>query len=96
MSLSEGMPSVRLEAMGCGLPVIASNVGGNNEIVHEGKNGYLIAGNNIDDLAEKLSTLINDKSLRLGMGKKSRAYAMEYDWKNIMNKYNTLIMQYGK
>ncbi|OGY36941.1 MAG: hypothetical protein A3E36_04610 [Candidatus Andersenbacteria bacterium RIFCSPHIGHO2_12_FULL_45_11b] len=96
MSLSEGMPSVILEAMGCGLPVIASNVGGNNEIVHEGKNGYLIAGNNIDDLAEKLSTLINDKSLRLGMGKKSRAYAMEYDWKNIMNKYNTLIMQYGK
>ena len=96
MSLSEGMPSVVLEAMGCGLPVIASNVGGNNEIVHEGKNGYLIAGNNIDDLAEKLSTLINDKSLRLGMGKKSRAYAMEYDWKNIMNKYNTLIMQYGK
>src|SRR3989344_815283 len=96
MSLSEGMPSVILEAMGCGLPVIASNVGGNNEIVHEGKNGYLIAGNNIDDLAEKLSTLINDKSLRLGMGKKSRAYAMEYDWKNIMNKYNNLIMQYGK
>ena len=95
-SLSEGMPSVILEAMGCGLPVIASNVGGNNEIVHEGKNGYLIAGNNIDDLAEKLSTLINDKNLRLHMGEKSRAYAMEYDWKNIMNKYNTLVMQYGK
>ncbi|MBI3251122.1 MAG: glycosyltransferase family 4 protein, partial [Candidatus Andersenbacteria bacterium] len=39
-SLSEGMPSVILEAMGCGLPILASDVGGNNEIVHEGENGY--------------------------------------------------------
>ncbi|MCE9642750.1 MAG: glycosyltransferase family 4 protein [Candidatus Andersenbacteria bacterium] len=95
-SLSEGMPSVILEAMGCGLPVIASNVGGNNEIVHEGENGYLIMGDNVEDLAEKLSKLIDDSDLRDRMGKKSREYALEYDWKNIMGKYNELINQYGK
>ncbi|HSX25301.1 MAG TPA: glycosyltransferase family 4 protein [Candidatus Andersenbacteria bacterium] len=95
-SLSEGMPSVILEAMGCGLPIIASNVGGNNEIVHEGQNGYLITGDAVDILAEKLSILINDKELRTQMGNKSREYALQYDWKNIMDKYNDLIEQYGK
>ena len=95
-SLSEGMPSVILEAMGCGLPIIASNVGGNNEIVHEGENGYLIMGDNVEDLAEKLTALINDSDVRMQMGEKSREYALQYDWKNIMNKYNDLIEHYGK
>ncbi len=95
-SLSEGMPSVILEAMGCGLPVIASNVGGNNEIVHEGENGFLIDGDNTDRLAEKIALLINDKNLRNAMGSKSREYALQYNWKNIMDRYNELIERYGK
>lgn len=95
-SLSEGMPSVILEAMGCGLPVLASNVGGNNEIVHEGENGFLITGDDIDDLAVKLARLVNDAQLRVAMGAKSRQYALEYDWKNIMNMYNELISKYEK
>lgn len=95
-SLSEGMPSVILEAMGCGLPVIASNVGGNNEIVHEGENGFLIEGDSRNALAEKIALLINDEHLRKAMGAKSREYALQYDWKNIMGRYNELIERYGK
>ncbi len=95
-SLSEGMPSVILEAMGSGLPIIASNVGGNNEIVHEGGNGFLIMGDDITLLADRMVTLINDSSLRKRMGNASREYAMQYDWKHIMNRYNTLIQTYGK
>lgn len=95
-SLSEGMPSVILEAMGAGLPVIASNVGGNNEIVKEGENGFLIMGDDVDILADKMSLLINDSSLRKQMGQKSREYAMQYDWKHIMGRYDTLIRTYGK
>lgn len=95
-SLSEGMPSVILEAMGCGLPIIASDVGGNNEIVHEGENGYLITGDDSNGLAEKLVSLINNKELRTTMGQKSRAYALAYDWKNIMGRYNELIEKYGR
>lgn len=95
-SLSEGMPSVILEAMGCGLPIIASDVGGNNEIVHEGENGYLIAGDDVDLLAKRIGTLINDANLRQAMGNKSRQLALEYDWKNIMGRYNGLIERYGK
>lgn len=95
-SLSEGMPSVILEAMGCGLPIIASDVGGNNEIVHEGENGYLIKDNNIDLLAEKLAFLINNEEEREKMGKHSRQLALEYDWKTIMAQYNDLYAKHAK
>lgn len=93
-SLSEGMPSVILEAMGCGLPIIASDVGGNNEIVHDGQNGFLIAGNNVDQIADRLTKLVNDSSLRQGMGRQSRELAQQYDWENIMAQYNQLYKQH--
>ena len=89
-SLSEGMPSVILEAMGCGLPILASNVGGNNEIVHEGENGYLIEGEDVETLAQRLADLINDEPLRKRMGEKSREMALQYDWKKIMAQYREL------
>ncbi|MEX0650126.1 MAG: glycosyltransferase family 4 protein [Candidatus Andersenbacteria bacterium] len=94
-SLSEGMPSVILEAMGCGLPVIASDVGGNNEIVKEGENGFLIQGEDIDTLAKQLAMLIDDRELRSRMGRKSREMALQYDWKNIMKQYNELYLSYA-
>lgn len=92
-SLSEGMPSVILEAMGCGLPVVASNVGGNNEIVHEGENGYLIEGDNLTHLAQQLAELINDPTLRQRFGAASRRQALQYDWLNIMTQYEALYRQ---
>ena len=94
-SLSEGMPSVILEAMGCALPVIASDVGGNNEIVHEGENGYLISGDDIDTLAQRIASLINDDLLRKSMGARGREIALDYDWSKIMGEYNKLYEQYG-
>jgi len=89
-SLSEGMPSVILEAMGCGLPIVASDVGGNNELVEEGVNGNLINGDDIDGLANKLAALVNDKGLREQMGRVSREKSLKYDWREIMAQYNEL------
>ena len=92
-SLSEGMPSVILEAMGCGLPIIASNVGGNNEIVKEGENGFLIEGDDVSHLAERMVELINNKELRVRMGERSYALASHYDWVEIMGQYDKLYRQ---
>lgn len=89
-SLSEGMPSVILEAMGCGLPVVASNVGGNNELVREGENGYLIEGDDLEKLARSLAVLISDGARRERMGQRSRALALQYDWREIMGQYDRL------
>lgn len=92
-SLSEGMPSVILEAMSCGLPIVASNVGGNNEIVRDGANGYLVPDDS-EVIAERLGRLVNDQSLRQEMGQRSRALAKQYDWGNIMGQYIALYTRY--
>lgn len=94
-SLYEGMPAVILEAMGCGLPIVASDVGGNNEIVNEGENGFLIPGEDSEKLAQNLAALINDPELRRKMGKKSREMALRYDWATIMAEYNKLYLRYS-
>jgi glycosyltransferase involved in cell wall biosynthesis len=94
-SLSEGMPSVILEAMGCGLPVVASDVGGNNEIVHHGENGYLVQGDDVEGLAKYLTDLIDNKDRREVMGKKSRESSLQYDWRVIMGQYANLYKEYA-
>lgn len=54
-SESEGVPVSMMEAMSCGIPVIATNVGGVSEIVHDGINGFLIEGKAVsDELAKQL------------------------------------------
>ncbi len=93
-SLSEGMPSVILEAMGCGLPIVASDVGGNNEIVMEGENGFLIKGDDLEKVAQRLASVINDEHLRKKMGGHSRELALQYDWSSIMARYDGLYRQH--
>jgi glycosyltransferase involved in cell wall biosynthesis len=90
------MPSVILEAMGCGLPVVASDVGGNNELVKDGWNGFLIKGDDSKKLADDLTKLIDDQSLRQKMGERSREAAMQYDWQEIMQQYNDLYVRSSK
>ncbi len=95
-SLSEGMPSVILEAMGAGLPIVASDVGGNNEIVLEGENGFLIGGEDEELLAQRLAELINNRDLRTQMGGRSRELALQYDWREIMGQYDSLYKQHSE
>ena len=91
-SSDEGMSNVILEGIACGLPVIATDISGTNELVKTGENGILIPVNNIDALKEALDNLLNNQDLRTEMGKKSRQIALEYDWKTITARLiNTII-----
>ena len=54
-SRSEGFPAAPLEAMGCGLPVVSSNVGDMDEIIIDGFNGLLFKCESPEDLADKLT-----------------------------------------
>ena len=61
-SAYEGLPMVIIEAMSHGLPVVASNVGGVSEIVHDGKSGYVVE-NRSEEFASKIESLLQDDKL---------------------------------
>lgn len=91
-SHTEGLPLVIIEAMACGLPVVATNVGGIPELITEGFNGFLIPPKNKEKLIKTLTILINDKKLRKKISKKS-VEKIEYDF-NINKKIIKLIELY--
>jgi glycosyltransferase involved in cell wall biosynthesis len=67
-SLSEALSNSLLEAMGCGCCTIASEVGGNPELVRDGETGLLFAVGDADSLAARLRTVIEDLALRRSLG----------------------------
>jgi glycosyltransferase involved in cell wall biosynthesis len=71
-SLSEGFGRAVLEAMALGRAVVASKVGGLREILSDGENGFLVDPGDVQGLAEKISRLLRDKSLRETFGQASR------------------------
>lgn len=63
-SLTEGLPIALLEACASALPVVATNVGGNAEVIHDQENGLVIPAGNADALRSALATLLASASLR--------------------------------
>jgi len=76
-SRSEGLGRVLIEAMALGKSVIGSNVGGIPDLVQDGQNGFLFEVGNIEQLAEKLKTLLSNKTLALEMGKRGREFVQD-------------------
>lgn len=69
----EGLGMVLLEAAATGVPVIGSRQGGIPEAIVEGETGLLVVQRNVEDLAARISELINDLSMRQSMGRQARA-----------------------
>lgn len=82
-SLYESFGMVALEAMACGTPVIASEVGGLGYLVQDGETGYTIPDSDPEALCNKLSTLLQDIDLRKTMGRRAAEYALDYSWTKI-------------
>ncbi|GAK51424.1 glycosyl transferase, group 1 [Candidatus Moduliflexus flocculans] len=77
-SFSEGTSVTLLEAMGVGVPIVATNVGGNPEVISDGETGFLVESDNADDMANKLLQLLQNDTLRQRMGNagKERVHAL--------------------
>jgi sugar transferase (PEP-CTERM/EpsH1 system associated) len=63
-SISEGMSNTLLEAMAAGVPVIASDVGGNGEIIEDQQSGFLFPSGDVDRASQLISQVLTDTSLR--------------------------------
>ncbi len=82
-SIYESFGMVALEAMACGTPVIASEIGGLAFLVRDGETGFLVPDRDPAALAEKLRCVIQDEDLRKQLGAQAAAYAEEYAWPKI-------------
>lgn len=76
-SLSEGLGRVVVEAMLCGTPVIASRVGGIPDMITNGKNGYLVTPESVDELAEAMQTILDQQDITQ-MGDNARQFALDF------------------
>ena len=92
-SRAEGLPTCVLEALSCEVPVIASNVGGTNEIVHNGKTGYLFENGIVNEALEEFN-LIKTNQMFDELGRNGRDLIKnKFSWEVITKK---IILIYKK
>jgi len=91
-SRHEGMPNVVLEAMASGLPVIASEIAGNEELVLPGETGLLVPVENIEKLRAAIRELVLDPQRREIMGAAAQKRVEEqYTWASTAQQYLELL-----
>lgn len=87
-SLGEGISNTILEAMASGLPIVATHVGGNPELVTPGINGLLVPPSSPRELADALLTLLADPQKISDMGQASlKAVRSRFDWQKTVQEY---------
>lgn len=74
---------VNLEAMACGIPIVASRIGGVPDLVKNGKTGLLVQPRNSSELAEAITYLLMNKKIRNEMGANARENIYKYSWDEI-------------
>jgi L-malate glycosyltransferase len=92
-SRSEGLSVVGVQALGMGLALVLSDVGGNGELVRDGENGFLFPAGNVDALAASLQKLLEDPAMLQSARQKSREMAKKFDLETIVDQYETLFSQ---
>lgn len=93
-SFTEGLPVVVLEALSCETPVIVTPVGGIPDIVKNYKNGLLIPPNNPQKLAEKIQYLLDNRNVRVKLGREGRKQVIKnFSLDTVSNKLCTLYKQ---
>jgi glycosyltransferase involved in cell wall biosynthesis len=89
-SKTEGMSNSLLEAMAAGLPVVASNVGGNKDVIRDQQSGFLVDWEDTTLCAETLLTLLSDMELRQRIGNAARRQVSAFAMSNVAQRYHGL------
>lgn len=92
-SVSEGLPKAAIEAMACGTPVLATEVGGLPDIIDHGHNGFLMSSNEPERLEEAIVGALKNHDLE-AVSRKGRRYVEEnYSYQSAIEGYYALITQ---
>lgn len=94
-SLAEGISSTLLEAMACGTVVVASDVGGNSEIIENDKTGFLLNPKNPEEFVSKIISIVSDKENSRLIVSAAKNVVQRYDWNHVgklyLNIYESLL-----
>jgi len=89
---SEGAPVAIMEAMACGVPVVSSIIGGTQDMIEHGQDGFLVAQEEVEAVAECLRQLSANSELALKMGRSARARAVkEFDSRALASQFLQLM-----
>lgn len=90
-SYYEGFGMVLIEAMQCGVPCISFNCPhGPSEIIENGRTGFIIEDRNLQEFADKIIQLIENKELRIQMGRNAKKSSERFSPNSIMKEWDTL------
>jgi len=92
-SLHEGFGIIYVEAMECGLPVIASNVGGQLDFLQDGKTGFLVPVGDSKKLTESIRKLYSSKKLRDRIGKYNTQHVKKFYIDKVAAKYGRVFKE---
>jgi len=92
-SVSEGFGIVILEAMACGLPIVATRVGGVPDIIEEGVNGFLVESGDFPEMANKILFLLDNPAVTGQISKNNRIKVQGYAWKNVVDRLERIYQE---
>ncbi|MBC8876213.1 MAG: glycosyltransferase family 4 protein [Planctomycetes bacterium] len=93
-SSSEGLSNALIEYASVGVPTVATDVGGNSEVVEEGRTGFLVPAGSPEPMADRICKLLSDSALRETFGENARRHAeLRFSEKKVLEEYVNLYMR---
>lgn len=86
-SIIEGLSLVSIEALACGLPLVVTDVPGNEDIVRDTGAGVIVRSRDPEQMAEGLNDLVKDAGKREALSDIAIAKSVDYDWSSVARRY---------